>query len=50
MVAHGWGKDGSLNDWLYEEGYRFDFFQAVKLLEIEGRSSHPERAPDGEGA
>ncbi|MDT7687903.1 MAG: type secretion system protein ImpH [Acidobacteriota bacterium] len=50
MAAHGWGKDGSLNDWLYEEGYRFDFFQAVKLLEIQGRSSQPEHTPVGEGA
>ena len=50
MASHGWGKDRPLDEWLYEEGYRFDFFQAVKLLEIQGRSSQPERAPVGEGA
>lgn len=46
MAAHGWGKDRPLDEWLYEEGYRFDFFQAVKLLEM-GR---PAAAPVGEGA
>ena len=34
MGAYGWGKDHSVMDWLLEEGYRFDFFQAVRLLEI----------------
>ena len=34
MGAYGWGKDHSVIDWLLEEGYRFDFFQAVRLLEI----------------
>ena len=46
MAAHGWGKDRPVDEWLYEEGYRFDFFQAVKLLEM----SRPSHAPVGEGA
>jgi type VI secretion system ImpH/TssG family protein len=34
MGAYGWGKDHSVIEWLMAEGYRFDFFQAVRLLEI----------------
>ena len=34
MAAYGWRKDAPLEDWLYEEPYRFDFFQAVRLLEL----------------
>jgi predicted component of type VI protein secretion system len=33
MGAYGWGKDHSVIEWLFAEGYRFDFFQAVRLLE-----------------
>ncbi len=33
MHAFGWKKDGSVQDWLFAEGYRFDFFQAIRLLE-----------------
>jgi type VI secretion system protein ImpH len=46
VAAYGWGKDRSVDEWLYEEGYRFDFFQAVKLLEL----SQPSDAAVGEGA
>lgn len=46
MAAYGWGKDRPVGEWLYGEGYRFDFFQAVKLLEW----GDPSRAPVGEGA
>jgi type VI secretion system protein ImpH len=46
VAAHGWGKDRPLDEWLYEEGYRFDFFQAVRLLEL----SDPSCAAVGEGA
>ncbi|HEU4714889.1 MAG TPA: type VI secretion system baseplate subunit TssG [Pyrinomonadaceae bacterium] len=31
---YGWGKYTAVEDWLFAEGYRFDFFQAVRLLEI----------------
>ncbi len=34
MSAHGWGKSPSVKRWLLDEGYRFDFFQAVALLEL----------------
>jgi len=46
VASHGWGKDSPLDEWLYEEGYRFDFFQAVRLLEL----ARPGAAPVGEGA
>jgi type VI secretion system protein ImpH len=34
MSSHGWGKSPSIKRWLLDEGYRFDFFQAVALLEL----------------
>jgi type VI secretion system protein ImpH len=37
MASHDGGKDRTVNEWLYAEGPRFDFFQAVKLLEL----AHP---------
>ena len=46
MATHGWGKDSPVDEWLYEEPYRFDFFQAVRLLEMADSSA----APVGEGA
>lgn len=33
MQSFGWGKDSSVRDWLFAEGYRFEFFQALRLLE-----------------
>lgn len=32
--SYGWGKQTAVEDWLFAEGHRFDFFQAVRLLEI----------------
>jgi type VI secretion system protein ImpH len=46
VVAHGWGKDSPVDEWLYAEAYRFDFFQAVRLLEMASATS----TPVGEGA
>lgn len=34
MAAYGWGTNSSVKDWLYAEGYRFNFYQAVRLLEL----------------
>jgi type VI secretion system protein ImpH len=48
---YGWGKSAAVEDWLFAEGYRFDFFQAVRLLEIihtkhGGRLSPPGQTAD----
>ena len=45
MATHGWGTDRSLADTLFAEGHRFNFYQAVKLLEILA----PDKARVGEG-
>jgi type VI secretion system protein ImpH len=46
MAGYGWGKEGTVKKWLYAEGYRFDFFQAVRLLE----QAHFSEVSVGEGA
>ncbi len=46
MAAHGWGTDRPLDKVLFEEGHRFDFYQAVRLLEM----LHPDTIPVGEGS
>src|SRR5262249_26908800 len=33
MAAHGWGKSASVKEWLVAEAHRFDFYQAVALIE-----------------
>jgi type VI secretion system protein ImpH len=46
MAAQSWGADPRLVDLLFQEGYRFEFFQAVRLLE----RLFPERQPVGRDA
>jgi type VI secretion system protein ImpH len=52
MGTHGWGTDSPLDRTLFKKGYRFNFYQAVKLLEIlypeknkVGTNSEPAREP-----
>lgn len=45
MAAYGWRKDHSVADWLFAESYRFDFFQAVRLLQMLA----PDKESVGEG-
>jgi type VI secretion system protein ImpH len=49
-MAFGWQHEASLIDWLFAEPFRFDFFQAVRLLEKlapyavpPGQASEPEK-------
>lgn len=44
MATYGWGKGHPVSHGLLEEGHRFTFFQAVRLLEL----LYPERTPVGE--
>lgn len=45
MAERRWEREPSVEALLFEEGYRFDFFQAVRLLE----RIFPERQPVGRG-
>ena len=46
MATRGWGTDRPVADLLFEEGWRFDFHRAVRILEILGNGA----VPAGEGA
>ncbi len=46
MAVHGWGTARPLAELIYQKGHLFDFFQAVRLLEILA----PEKVPLGEGS
>jgi type VI secretion system protein ImpH len=46
MAGYGWGTEHSVEEWLFGEGHRFDFYQAVRMLEL----LYPERSPVGESA
>ncbi|MFY0565821.1 type VI secretion system baseplate subunit TssG [Archangium lansingense] len=51
MAAHGWRSAPSVEDELFASGYRFDFFQAMRLLKLlehrerEGRDPPPQPEP-----
>ena len=45
MGPYSWGTDHTVEKLLFEEGYRFEFYQAVKLLEL----LYPEGVSVGEG-
>ncbi|MBW1803905.1 MAG: type VI secretion system baseplate subunit TssG [Deltaproteobacteria bacterium] len=45
MGPYSWGTDYPVEKLLFEEGYRFEFYQAVRLLEL----LHPEGVSAGEG-
>ena len=48
---YGWGKGSAIEDWLFAEGHDFDFFQAVRLLEIIHNNATGERlVSPGQGA
>ncbi|MBC8145871.1 MAG: type VI secretion system baseplate subunit TssG, partial [bacterium] len=44
MATHGWRSGHSVAKWLFDEPYRFDFYQAVRLLE----GMHPDRHSVGD--
>ncbi len=46
MAFRGWGTDGSVAQLLFDEGWRFELYQAVRLLE----KMAPERVSVGEGS
>ncbi len=51
MSAFGWRTQRSVEEWLFAEPYRFDFFQAVHLLELlrrEGSDPGQEFGPEEE--
>jgi type VI secretion system protein ImpH len=47
---YGWGKQTAVEDWLFAEGHRFDFFQAVRLLEIIHTQNGERLVPPGQSA
>ena len=50
VTDYGWGKQTAVEDWLFAEGHRFDFFQAVRLLEIIQTLNGERLVPPGQSA
>jgi type VI secretion system protein ImpH len=47
MADYGWNRKGALIDWLFDEPWRFEFFQAVRILEtISPAKTAPGESPD----
>jgi len=46
MSEFGWHGNKSVAEWFFAEPWEFEFFQAVRILEM----LYPERVPPGEGA
>jgi type VI secretion system protein ImpH len=40
LIRHGWRSSPSVSEWLFAEGYRFEFIQALRLLEQLEASIH----------
>jgi type VI secretion system protein ImpH len=48
-AGYGWQKDRSLRDWLFDEPFRFEFYQAVRLLEaLQARAAEGAGQPQGD--
>ena len=46
MAAHGWGSNDTVEMQLHDSGHGFDFYQAVRILEL----LYPDRISVGEGS
>lgn len=50
VETYGWGKTAAVESWLFAEGFQFDFFQAVRLLEmIQAAEGAQTAAPEASG-
>ena len=45
-MKFGWQQEASVEEWLLAEPWQFEFFQAIKILEL----LHPDRRPPGESS
>jgi len=42
LAEYGWQTSAVVENWLFAEGYKFDFFQAVRLLEMMQAADQPQ--------